>query len=113
MNRKDKALEFADTEYHLHVTGRHVEITDAMKDYALEKLSKVERIMDRIIDVNVIMDIQKLDHHVEIILKAGNTKITSNASSTDMYASIDQAVKKLEAQVLHYKSKINDHHPKK
>lgn len=113
MNRKEKALEFADTEYHLHITGRHIEVTDAMKDYALEKLSKIERIMDRIIDINVIMDIQKLDHHVEIILKAGSLKITSSASSTDMYASIDQAIKKLETQVLHYKSKANDHHIKK
>jgi putative sigma-54 modulation protein len=110
MNRKAKALEFVDAEYNIHVTGRHVEITDFMKDYAIEKISKIERFMNRIIDVNVIMDIQKLDHRVEIILKAGNFKLTSSASTTDMYVSIDQAVDKLEAQILRYKSKIQDHH---
>jgi putative sigma-54 modulation protein len=112
MNRKTKALEFIDAEYHIHITGRHIEITDSMKDYALEKISKIERFMNRIIDVNVIMDIQKLQHRVEIILKAGSFKITSQASSTDMYVSIDKAIDKLEAQILRYKSKIQDHHAK-
>lgn len=112
MNRKAKALEFVDAAYNIQITGRHLEITESMKDYALEKVSKIERFMNRIIDVNVIMDIQKLDHRVEIILKTGNTKITSKASSTDMYVSIDQAVDKLEAQILRYKSKLQDHHAK-
>lgn len=110
MNRK--ALEFSDVAYNIQITGRHVEITDSMKDYAIDKISKIERFMNRIIDVTVIMDIQRMDHRVDIILKAGNTKITSKAISTDMYVSIDQAVNKLEAQVLRYKSKLQDHHAK-
>lgn len=112
MNRKEKALEFVNEGYNIKITGRHVEITDPMKDYAIEKISKIERFMNRIIDVNVIMDIQRFDHRVEIILKAGNIKITSQASSQDMYASIDKAVDKLEAQIRRYKSKIQDHHAK-
>ncbi len=112
MNRKAKALEFVDAEYNIKITGRQVEITDSMKDYAIEKISKIERFMNRIIDINVVMDIQKIDHRVEIILKAGHTKITSQASTQDMYASIDKAVAKLEAQIRRYKSKIQDHHAK-
>jgi putative sigma-54 modulation protein len=112
MNRKAKTLEFADAAYNIQITGRHVEITDSMKDYAMDKISKIERFMNRIIDINIIMDIQKLEHRVEIILKAGNTKITSRASSTDMYVSIDQAVDKLETQILRYKSRLQDHHAK-
>lgn len=112
MNRKTKALEFSDAAYNIQITGRHVEITDSMKDYTIDKISRIERFMNRIIDVNIIMDIQRMDHRVEIILKAGNTKITSKASSTDMYVSIDQAVDKLEAQILRYKSKLQDHHAK-
>lgn len=112
MNRKEKALEFIDAEYDIQITGRHLEITDAMKDYAMEKVSKMERFMNRIIDVNIIMDMQREDHRVEIILKVGHLKIRSQASTTDMYASIDKAVAKLEAQLLRYKSKLNDHHAK-
>lgn len=112
MNQKAKASEFADSGYEVKITGRHVEVSDSMKAYALEKLAKIERFMDRIIDVSIIMDIQKVMHEVEIILKVGRLKITSKASSTDMYASIDKAIAKLEAQVLRYKSKIQDHHAK-
>jgi putative sigma-54 modulation protein len=112
MNRKAKALEFSEAGYNIQITGRHVQITDSMKDYAIDKISKIERFLNRIIDVNVIMDIQRMNHIVEIILKAGNTKILSKASTTDMYVSIDQAVDKLEKQILRYKSKLQDHHAK-
>lgn len=112
MNRKAKALEFVDAEYNFQITGRHVEITDSLRTYIIDKISKIERFMNRIVDVNVILDIQKLDNRVEIILRAANTKIRSLAISTDMYVSIDQAVDKLEAQILRYKSKLQDHHLK-
>lgn len=112
MNRKEKALEFANQNWDIQITGRHVEITDSMKEYAMEKVAKVERFINRIIDVNVIMDIQKLDHRVEIILTFGGMKVSSTATTTDMYASIDKAVDKLSAQLRRYKSKIQDHHAK-
>lgn len=111
MNRKEKALELAN-DWDIKITGRHVEVTDSMKDYAMEKISKIERFINRIIEVNIIMDIQKLEHRVEIILSFGSMKVTSAASSTDMYASIDKAVDKLAAQLRRYKSKIQDHHAK-
>lgn len=110
MSRKEKAQEFAGEEYDIQVTGRNVAVTDAMKSYALDKVSKIERFTDRIIEAVVIMDIQKLDHKVEIIFKAGATRITSHAISQDMYLSIDEAVKKLVSQIRRYKSKLNDYH---
>ncbi len=112
MNRKTKALQFANEEYNIAVTGRHVEITDSMKDYAIEKVSKIERFSQRIIDVIVTMDIQKLEHRVDIVLRVDHTKIKASASSDDMYASIDKAVDKLSEQLRRYKSKLNDHHAK-
>lgn len=112
MNHKAKALEFVDAGYNIQITGRHLAVTESMKDYAMEKVSKLERFVNRIIDVTVIMDIQKIDHRVEIIMKAGGIKILSHATTTDMYVSIDQAVDKLEAQILRYKSKIQDYHAK-
>lgn len=112
MNRKEKALQFADTDYNIQITGRHFEVTESMKEYVLEKISKIERLTDHIIDVNVIMEVQKLDHFVEIVMKIGNTKISSQARTTDMYASINKAVEKIESQLRRYKSKLQDHHSK-
>lgn len=110
MNRKAKALEFANEAYDIHITGRHISVTDAMKDYALDKISKIDRFINRIIDVDVIMDIQRYDHKVEIIMKVGNMTILSKAVTNDMYASIDKSVNKLEQQLLRYKDRVTHHH---
>lgn len=109
--RKEKIEEFGHG-YNVMVTGRHMHITDGMKQHAIDRITKLEHIADRIIDVNVTMDIQKLSHRVEIMMKYGPTLIRSQASTTDMYASIDQAIKRLELQIRRYKRKLHDHHKK-
>ncbi len=111
LTRKQRIAEF-DQGYTIMVTGRHVHVTDAMKTYAEEKLSKLDRFGDRIIDIAVTMDIQKLEHRVDIILKYGHTLIKGHAATTDMYASIDQAVDKLQTQLRKYKTRLKDHHAK-
>lgn len=110
--RKEKMAEF-DQGYNVIVTGRHVHVTDGMKQHAVEKISKLDHIGDRIIDVHVAMDIQKLSHRVDIQMKYAHTSIRSHASTTDMYASIDEAVDKLCKQLRRYKKKLHDHYAKK
>jgi len=112
MSRKSKAAEFLQEAYNITVTGRNIALTDAIRDYAIEKVSKIERFSNRIIDVMVVLDIQKIEHRVDIMMKVDHTQINSHAVSIDMYASIDKAVDKLEAQLLRYKSRIQDHHAK-
>jgi putative sigma-54 modulation protein len=109
MSRKSKAAEFLQEGYSITVTGRNVMVTEAMKDYALEKILKIERFSSRIIDVVVTMDIQKFEHRVDICLKVNHLKIKSQATTEDMYASIDKAVDKIESQLLRYKAKLQDH----
>lgn len=109
--RKEKMAEF-DQGYNVLVTARHMHITDGMKQHAIDRISKLDHIGDRIIDVNVTMDIQKLSHTCEILMKYGHTAIRSHASTTDMYASIDQAVNKLKLQLKRYKRKLHDYHKK-
>ncbi|MFQ5728945.1 MAG: ribosome hibernation-promoting factor, HPF/YfiA family [Waddliaceae bacterium] len=109
MKGKAKAAEFTGEGYKIHVTGRDVLITDAMKAYAIEKISKIEKFSARIIDVQVMMNIQKLEHRVDISLKVDHIKIKSQASSTDMYASIDKAIEKIERQLRRYKARIREH----
>lgn len=112
MSRKSKAEEFINQEYDITVTGRHVLVTDAMKDYAIEKVSKIDRFGLRIVEAIVTMDIQKFEHRVDIIVKVNDVKIKSSAATDDMYASIDKAVDKLQAQIRKYKTRLKDHHAK-
>lgn len=109
MSRKTKIEQFQDSEYNISVTGRHVLVTDAMKNYAQDKISKIEKFTNRIIDVTVRMDIRKFEHIVDIVMSVGHVKIKASATTTDMYASIDQAVHKLETQLLKYNNKLHDH----
>ena len=112
MSRKSKALEFVNEGYTVTVTGRNVLVTESMKDYALEKIAKIERFSTRIIDINILMDVQKLDHRVDINLKVNQVKIKSHAVSDNMYASMDLAVDRIVEQIRKYKSRLQDHHAK-
>ncbi len=114
MNRKAKSLAEELKGYNVTVTGRHVQVTEAMKDYALEKVSKIEKFSDsnRIVDVSITMDVQKVDQKVDIVIKVHQWTIKSSAVTSDMYASIDQAVHKIERQLQRYKKKIQDHQAK-
>lgn len=98
--------------YNITINGRHFQVTDSMKDYVIDKISKLERFGPRLIDINVIMEIQKIDHRVDIVVRFDNIKIKSHASCTDMYASIDYAVDKLQRQISRYKKRIQEHHNK-
>lgn len=99
--------------YNINILGRHVLVTDAMKNYATEKLAKLERFHNHIIDVHVTLDIQKLEHIVLIVMKFDHIKITARAETTDMYVSIDEAVDKIQNQFRRWKDKIQDHTKKR
>lgn len=108
MSRKTRAMEL-ERAYDITVTGRNVLITEAMKNYAIDKISKIDRFCNRIIDVNVIMDIQKLQHRIDIICWVNTIKIKASAITDNMYASIDKAVDKLTEQLLKHKSRMQNH----
>ena len=112
MSRKSKAAEFADDTYKIQVTGRNVNVTEPMKQYAIEKVSKIERFTDRVIDVAIVMDVQKIEHRCEIVMKMGHIKIIGHGITTDMYVSVDQAVQKIQKQIRRYKERIQQHHTK-
>ena len=110
-SRKEKMVEF-EQGYNVIVTGRHVHVTDGMKQHAVERVSRLERVGTRIIDIHVTMDIQKLMHKCEIMMKYGHTIIRSHAGTTDMYVSIDEAVNKMNKQLKKYKKRLQEHHAK-
>lgn len=106
--------KFAGEEgYRITIFGKNVLVTEAMKNYAIEKLSKIERFHTHIMDVHIIMDIQKLEHSVSIILKFEHFTIKVQATSSDMYASIDKAIERLRTQISRWKDRIQEHNKKK
>lgn len=114
METKKKVVEkFATEEYPIHVTGKHIVVTDAMKQYAVGKLKSIERFGGRVIEATINMEIQKVDHIVDFIILVNNTKIKVQGKSTTMYAAIDEAIDRLKNKLRRYVERLHYHHGKK
>ena len=95
----------------LNLTGNHLEITPAIRDYVVAKLERVTRHFDHVIDVNVVMSVEKLRQKVEANLHIRGKDIHAEAIEPDMYAAIDALADKLDRQVLKAKEKrVADRH---
>jgi len=94
----------------LSVTGHHVDVTDAMRNYVANKLEKVERHFDLVSDVHCILTVEKLRHKAEAKVNVNGGTIYADATEEDMYAAIDGLVDKLDRQVRKHKEKLVDHH---
>ena len=96
----------------LSVTGRHLDVTEAMKEYARGKLEGVVLDCPRILGAHVIMDIEKYRHRAEVVLQGPHLTITCARETSDMYGSIDQVMHCIEGQLKRYKERIQAHKPR-
>jgi putative sigma-54 modulation protein len=94
------------------ITGRHLGVTEAMKEYAREKAGKLSRVYDRATKVEVTMDVApKGGHVVEMVLDATRgVRLVGKAEDPDMYAAVDLAEDKLVRQLVRHKQRLTDHH---
>jgi putative sigma-54 modulation protein len=93
----------------LNLTGHHVEITPAMRDHVSSKLARITRHFDNVIDINVILSVEKLRQKAEANVHVRGKDIFVEADGADMYVSIDNLVDKLDRQILKHKEKNTDH----
>src|SRR3989304_8318915 len=91
------------------VTGRHLEVTPALKKYAEEKIKKFNRYLSNISEAIVTLSIEKYRHKVEVLLKVNGVLIQAEGITGEIYSSIDEVVEKLERQVKRYKEKLVSH----
>ncbi|WP_440054896.1 ribosome hibernation promoting factor [Pseudoalteromonas sp. T1lg65] len=93
----------------LNLTGRHVEITDSLRDYVTNKFAKLERHFDHINNVHVILDVEKLVQKAEATLHVNGGELFASTEHQDMYAAIDSLIDKLDRQVIKHKEKLTRH----
>lgn len=89
----------------LHLTGHHLQITPAIRDYVSAKLERITHHFDHVIDVNVILSVEKLQHKVEATVHVRGKDIFCESIATDMYAAIDQLADKLDRTIIKHKEK--------
>lgn len=92
------------------VSGRHVSVTDAMKEYAESKLKSILEDKHKITNAKIVLDLQKTRHKAEIIVHGKHLNVEADSESYDMYESIDDAVSKIDRQISRFFEKKQNHH---
>ena len=91
----------------LNLSGHHLEITPAIRAYLTTKLVRLTRHFDHVIDVNVVLSVNKLRQQVTANLHVRGKDIHAECVEPDMYAAIDALADKLDRLVLKHKEKRN------
>ena len=98
----------------LKISGHHLEVTPALRDYVITKLDRVLRHFDQVIDGNVVLSVDNYKEKdkrqkVEVSLHLKGKDIFVESANGDMYAAIDLLVDKLDRQVVRHKDKVQGH----
>jgi len=93
----------------INITGHHVEVTPALRDYVTGKVDRVIRHFDQVTSVHVVLSVEKLRQKAEITLHVKGKDIYADADDADLYAAIDALADKLDRQVLKHKEKSSNH----
>jgi putative sigma-54 modulation protein len=107
-------MQTANVNLPITVTGRHVSVTDSMRDYALKKIEGLHLDYPRIIEAKVILNVEKNRQICEVILFCANhITIEASTEGEDLYASIDETVSKIARRMRKHKTRLlKSHRPR-
>ncbi|HTT07507.1 MAG TPA: ribosome-associated translation inhibitor RaiA [Gammaproteobacteria bacterium] len=94
----------------INLTGSHLEVTPALREYVQDKFARVERHFDHVTAIHIILAVEKQRHKAEAELHVSGANLYAGAEHDDMYAAIDLMMDKLDRQVKKHKEKLTDHH---
>jgi len=90
----------------LDITGRHIDITPAIRDFTRDKLAKLDKWIDDMIEAHVVLFVEKHRHTAEVVVKSRHHTFTGTDETGDMYASIGNVMDKIEKQARRQKDKL-------
>lgn len=94
----------------LTITGRHLEVTEALRRRVTTKLARLERHYDHITTLRVVLAVDRVAQRAEAIVHVGHgQEIFADAEAEDLYAAIDALAAKLDRQLIRHKEKLADH----
>jgi putative sigma-54 modulation protein len=95
----------------INIEGHHVDLTESMQDYIQSKMAKIERHFDQVVDIRVVLSVEKLRQKAEATVHVAGNNLHAHEENQDMYAAIDLLVDKLDRQVKKHKEKLTKHRP--
>ena len=93
----------------IDISGRHFHVAEVLRNYAAEKIDKLDKYASKLETAHVIMEVQKFVHTVEITVLGKQLRFTAKERSTDMYAAFDKAYENMKRQLRHHHEKLKDH----
>lgn len=94
----------------LQLTGHHLEVTPALREYVQSKLSKISNHFDHVIDIKVTLSVEKLAQKAEATIHVPGQDLHAECADENMYSAIDMLTDKLDRQVLKHKERHTSHH---
>ena len=92
----------------IQVTFRHVEPSEAVKEYAREKVGKIQKYLDGPVEANVTLTVEKHRHEADLVVFASGLKMHGRETTGDLFSSLDLVTDKLEKQIKRYRDKIKN-----
>jgi putative sigma-54 modulation protein len=93
----------------LNLSGHHLDITSSIRQHTSDKLTKIKHHFDNVMNVNMILEVQKDLQKAEATIHVSGADLFAKAQSNDMYVSIDQLINKLDSQLIKHKEKLHNH----
>ena len=96
----------------INLSGHHVYVTPALRDYVNNKLKRLEKHFDHVTNAHVVLTVEKPGQKAEATVHVSGGSLYADAVDGDMYAAIDALVDKLDRQIKRHKEKLSNHHGK-
>ena len=98
----------------LTISGHHLEVTPALRGYVIQKLDRIMRHFDQVVDVRVLLSVEKQKEkegrqRAECNIHVKGSDLFAESAHQDLYAAVDELVDKLDRQVVRHKDRLQDH----
>ncbi|MBI4052265.1 MAG: ribosome-associated translation inhibitor RaiA [Elusimicrobia bacterium] len=94
----------------IQITARHLKLTQPLREYVEQKIGRIQRYFGNIVWAQAILSVEKRNHQAEVVLHASGQTLRALGSGGDLYAAVDMASDRMEAQVKKYKERLKSRH---
>ena len=90
----------------IHFTGRQIEVSPALRKVAEERLGKLDKFLDNLMEAHVILAVEKRRHRAEVVVHGRQVKLSATSETADMYSALSVVAEKLERQAKKHREKL-------
>ena len=94
----------------VQIAAQHFDVTEAIERHVHDKLARLKKHFDHVVNAHVVLKVQKSEHVAEATIHVRHHDFFADARAENLYTAIDTLVHKLDRQILKHKEKLKDHH---